>query len=368
MLIPFYSFAAQHDPLRADVLAAMAEVYDKQWYVLGEQVQAFEVEYSAFSKVNHTIGVGSGLEALMLALRVLGIGPGDEVLVPSNTYIATWLAVSQVGATPVPVEPNLVTSNLDPARLAAALTSRTRAIVPVHLYGHPCRMTDIMAFATQHGLLVVEDNAQAQGALVDGQLTGSFGHANATSFYPTKNLGALGDAGAITTASAEISHRLRLLRNYGSTQKNHHELLGYNSRLDELQASLLRVKLRYLATWTAQRRQLAAWYGAELANIPGLRLPAVGPDTTPVWHLYVVHTARRDALQQQLFKAGIETLIHYPTPPHLQPAYASLGLTTGALPIAEELAATCLSLPLWPGMTRDQIKTVAYAIRTTSWE
>lgn len=357
-----------HAAMRQEALTAMSRTYDSQWYILGEELAQFEQAYSEFNRVSYTVGVGNGLEALTLALRALGIGPGHEVLVPSNTYIATWLAVSHVGATPVPVEPDPVTSNMDPKRLAAALSSRTRAIVPVHLYGHPCRMVDIMNFAAQHGLLVVEDNAQAQGAIVAGQLTGSFGQANATSFYPTKNLGAFGDAGAITTASADVAHRLRLLRNYGSVRKNYHELLGYNSRLDELQAALLHVKLRYLATWTAQRRQLAAWYEAELADIPGLRLPIIAPDTTPVWHLYVVHTVRRDALQQQLAKAGIETLIHYPTPPHLQPAYASLGLTAGDLPIAEELSTTCLSLPLWPGMTITQIKAVSQTIRATSWE
>lgn len=354
--------------MRQEALTAMSQTYDSQWYILGEELAQFEQAYSEFNRVSYTVGVGNGLEALTLALRALDIGPGHEVLVPSNTYIATWLAVSHVGATPVPVEPDPVTSNMDPKRLAAALSSRTRAIVPVHLYGHPCLMVDIMDFAAQHGLLVVEDNAQAQGATIAGQLTGSFGQANATSFYPTKNLGAFGDAGAITTASTDIAHRLRLLRNYGSVRKNYHELLGYNSRLDEMQAALLRVKLRYLATWTAQRRQLAAWYEVELAGIPGLRLPVIAPDTTPVWHLYVVHTVLRDALQQQLAEAGIETLIHYPTPPHLQPAYASLGLAAGDLPIAEELAATCLSLPLWPGMTITQIKAIGQTIRATSWE
>ena len=351
-----------HAPLRQEVLAALARVYDSQWYVLGEEVAQFEHEYSTFNQVSHAVGVGSGLEALTLALRGLGIGPSDEVLVPSNTYIATWLAVSHAGATPVPVEPDPATSNLDPARLAAALTPRTRAIIPVHLYGQPCRMPEILAFAEQHGLWVVEDNAQAQGATFGGQLTGSFGQTSATSFYPTKNLGALGDAGAITTNDPALAHRLRQLRNYGSDQKNHHELPGYNSRLDELQAAVLRVKLRHLATWTQQRRQLAAWYSEQLAGVPGLRLPAVAAGAAPVWHLYVVHTARRDALREHLAATGIETQLHYPLPPHLQPAYAHLGLAAGALPIAEELAATCLSLPLWPGMTEETVATVVWAV------
>lgn len=352
-----------HAAVRAEALEAMARVYDSQWYVLGQEVTQFEQAYSEFNQVAHTVGVGNGLEALALALRALGIGPGDEVLVPANTYIATWLAVSQVGATPVPVEPDPATSNLDPTRLAVALTPRTRAIMPVHLYGQPCRMPEIMALAQQHSLVVVEDNAQAQGATIDGQLTGSFGAASGTSFYPTKNLGALGDAGAITTNDAALAAQLRRLRNYGSTQKNHHELLGYNSRLDELQAVVLRVKLGHLANWTKQRQQLAAWYSEYLADIPDLRLPTVVAGAVSVWHLYVVHTARRGALQQHLAAQGIGTLIHYPVPPHRQPAYAHLALPPGALLIAEELAATCLSLPLWPGMTEGMVATVARAIR-----
>jgi dTDP-4-amino-4,6-dideoxygalactose transaminase len=363
MLIPFYSTAAQHAQVRAEVLAAIAAVYDRQWYILGEEVAAFEQEYAAASGTAHAVGVGNGLEALTLALRALGIGPGDEVLVPSNTYIATWLAVSHIGATPVPVEPELATSNLDPARLAAALTPHTRAIVPVHLYGQPCRMPEILAFAHQHSLSVVEDNAQAQGATFNGQLTGSFGHANATSFYPTKNLGALGDAGAITTNDADMAQQLRRLRNYGSAHKNHHETLGYNSRLDELQAAVLRVKLRYVEAWTQQRRQLASWYNQYLADVPGLQLPVVAKGAEPVWHLYVVHTTRREALGQHLAANGIGTLMHYPIPPHLQPAYAHLGLELGALPIAEQLADTCLSLPLWPGMTEAQVLRIAEVVQ-----
>jgi dTDP-4-amino-4,6-dideoxygalactose transaminase len=362
-IIPFFSSQAMHAAVRAEALAAMTRVYDSNWYVLGEEVAQFEQEYSQFSGVAHTVGVGNGLEALTLALRALGIGPGDEVLVPSNTYIATWLAVTHTGATPVPVEPDPATSNLDPARLAAALSPRTRAILPVHLYGQPCRMPEILAFATKNGLAVVEDNAQAQGATFGGQLTGSFGEANATSFYPTKNLGALGDAGAITTHDAALAEHLRRLRSYGAIQKNHHELPGYNSRLDELQAAVLRVKLRHLPIWTQQRQQLAAWYDTYLSGTPGLRLPAVAPGAAPVWHLYVVHTARREALRQHLAAQGIETLVHYPVPPHLQPAYAQLGWPAGSLPIAEGLAATCLSLPLWPGMTEAMVETVAQEMK-----
>jgi dTDP-4-amino-4,6-dideoxygalactose transaminase len=362
--VPFFSSQAMHTAIRDEVLEATRRVYDSQWYVLGPEVTQFERVYSEFNQVAHTVGVGNGLEALALTLRALGVGPGDEVLVPSNTYIATWLAVSQVGATPVPVEPDPATSNLDPTRIAAALTPRTKAIMPVHLYGQPCRMPEIMAIAQQHGLLVVEDNAQAQGATFNKQLTGSFGDASGTSFYPTKNLGALGDAGAITTNDGELAQRLRSLRNYGSTQKNQHELLGYNSRLDELQAAVLQVKLRHLATWTHQRQQLAACYTKHLAEVPGLQLPVVTPGTVPVWHLYVVHTTQRAALQQHLAASGIGTLIHYPVPPHLQPAYAHLGLLPGALPIAEGLSTTCLSLPLWPGMTEEKVLLVATEVKS----
>ena len=367
MQVPFLSFEPQHAPLREAMQRAFARVYDSHWYVLGPEVGQFEQEYAAFSQVGHAVGVANGLDALVLALRALEIGPGDEVIVPSNTYIATWLAVTQVGATVVPVEPDPATSNLDPARLEAALTPRTRAIMPVHLYGQACRMSEIMAIATRHRLYVVEDNAQAQGAAFAGQLTGSYGHINATSFYPGKNLGALGDAGAITTNDAGLAQKVRVLRNYGSQQKYHNEVVGYNSRLDELQAALLRVKLPELPEWTRQRQQVAAWYGQHLTGIAGLRLPAVAAGATHVYHLYVVHTPRRDALQQHLAAQGIGTLIHYPVPPHRQQAYAGLNMPAGAFPIAEELADTCLSLPLWPGMTEAHVAAVAAAIRSFNW-
>lgn len=340
----------------------MARVYDSEWFVLGEEVEQFERQYAAFNEVPHCVGVANGLDALALSLRALGIGPGDEVIVPANTYIATWLAVTQVGATPVPVEPRATTSNIDPTRLADALTARTRAIMPVHLYGQACEMGPLMAFAQQHGLYVVEDNAQAQGATYAGQLTGSFGQASGTSFYPTKNLGALGDAGAITTADGDLAQHLRTLRNYGSAQKNHHALVGYNSRLDEVQAAILRIKLPLLATWVQQRQQVAAWYDKHLAAVAGLHLPCTAPGATHVYHLYVVHTPHRDALQQHLAKHGIGTALHYPVPPHRQPAYTGLGLHSGHFPVAEELARTCLSLPLWPGMTEEQVAAVASAV------
>ncbi len=361
-IIPFFSLHTVHEAVREEVQAIITRVYDADWFVLGTEVAQFERAYSVFNEVQHAVGVGNGLDALTLALRALGIGPGDEVLVPSNTYVATWLAVSHVGAVPVPVEPEYTTSNLDPSRLVAAITSRTRAIMPVHLYGQPCRMPEIMALADSYGLLVIEDNAQGHGARMAGQLTGSFGQASGTSFYPTKNLGALGDAGAVTTPNEAVAYRVRQLRNYGSLQKNQHDLLGYNSRLDELQAAVLSVKLQYLPRWTAQRRELATWYNQYLADIPGLRLPTVIQSAEPVWHLYVVHTSQREELQHYLMAHGINTQIHYPVPPHRQPAYAQLNLRS-KLPIAEELAATCLSLPLWPGMTEQMVMRIADTIR-----
>jgi dTDP-4-amino-4,6-dideoxygalactose transaminase len=363
MSIPFLSFEPQHAPLRDAMTAAFSRVYNSYWYVLGEEVKQFEQEYAAFNQVSHAVGVANGLDALVLALRVLGVGPGDEVIVPSNTYIATWLAVTQVGATPVPVEPDPATSNLDPALIAAALTPRTRAIMPVHLYGQACRMTEIMALAAQHNLYVVEDNAQSQGAAFAGGLTGSFGHVNGTSFYPGKNLGALGDAGAVTTNDADLAHKVQVLRNYGSQQKYYNEVVGYNSRLDELQGALLRVKLPHLPEWTRQRQQVAAWYNQYLAGIADLRSPIVAEGATHVYHLYVVHTPQRAALQQHLTAQGIGSMIHYPVPPHLQQAYQAFGFAPGSFPIAEELANTCLSLPMWPGMTEAHVAAVAAAIR-----
>jgi dTDP-4-amino-4,6-dideoxygalactose transaminase len=361
--VPFLAFQGQHDSIREDVMAAIGRVYDSHWYVLGEEVTQFEKEYALFNQVKQTVGVANGLDALVLALRALGIGSGDEVIVPSNTYIATWLAVTQVGATVVPVEPELATSNIDPSLIAAAITARTRAIMPVHLYGQACRMAEIMALANQHELYVVEDNAQSQGAAFANQPTGSFGHLNATSFYPGKNLGALGDAGAITTNDAELASKVRVLRNYGSQRKYYNEIVGYNSRLDELQAAVLRTKLPHLMGWTQQRQIIASLYDKKLEDIEELSLPAIAKGATHVYHLYVVRTSRRDELQSYLQSQGVGTLIHYPVPPHLQQAYASLNMSVGSYPLAEKLASTSLSLPMWPGMTEGQVDYVAATIR-----
>lgn len=364
MQVPFLSFAPQHEPIRDEVLTALARVYDAQRYVLGQTVADFESAYAAFNNTTYCVGVANGLDALHLSLKSLSIGPGDEVIVPSNTYIATWLAVSFVGAIPVPVEPNKETFNLDPALVEAAITSRTRAIVPVHLYGQACEMAALMALAKRYNLLVIEDNAQAQGAAFEGQLTGSFGQVSGTSFYPGKNLGALGDAGAITTNDADLNLKLRSLRNYGSQEKYYNEIIGHNSRLDEIQAAVLAVKLQHLPTWTKQRQATAGLYDQHLVGLGDLVLPIIATGSTHVYHLYVVRTAHRSALQEHLAQHEIGTIIHYPVPPHLQQAYADLNMKPGRFPIAEELADTCLSLPMWPGMKEEHVAAVASAVRS----
>jgi dTDP-4-amino-4,6-dideoxygalactose transaminase len=332
--------------------------------VLGKEVEAFEQEYAAFCGTRHCVGLGNGLEALELILRAWDLGPGDEVIVPSNTYIATWLAVTAVGATVVPVEPTPAGPNIDPDRIAAAVTSRTRAIMPVHLYGEPADMDAIMALAEKHGLRVVEDVAQAQGAKVRGRRTGSLGHAGAHSFFPTKNIGAFGDGGAVTTNDARLADRLRTMRNYGSQVKYVNIERGCNSRLDELQAAFLRVKLRRLDEWNERRRALAARYADRLAGTPGVAIPRAPQWAEPVWHLYVVRISHRAELMAALQAAGIGSLVHYPIPPHLQQAYADLGLPKGTLPLAERLADTVLSLPIGPHVSLDSVDEIASVVQS----
>jgi dTDP-4-amino-4,6-dideoxygalactose transaminase len=363
MNIPFLNFEPMHTAIKAEMQETFNNVYDSYWYVMGKQLTDFEEAYSKFNSVNHTIGVSNGLDALHLSLKVLGVGPGDEVIVPSNTYIATALAASYLGATPVFVEPNPETYNISPENIEATITSRTKVIIPVHLYGQACEMEAIMSIAHKHGLKVVEDNAQAHGATFAGKITGSWGHANGTSFYPGKNLGALGDGGAVTTNIDEVAQQIKVLRNYGSQVKYKNETIGFNMRLDELQASFLKVKLKYLDTWTKQRQQIAAQYNVNLKGVGDLVLPQVHSKATHVYHLYVVKTARRAELQHFLHEKGIGTLIHYPIPPHLQEAYAHLNYKKGDFPLAEELADTCLSLPLWPGMQTADVLQVTEALQ-----
>ena len=361
--IPFLSFDAGNDRIRNEMIYAFQQVFESKWYVLGNYVQQFEKEYAAFNKVRHCVGVSNGLDALFLSLKALGVVENDEVIVPSNTYIATLLAVSYIGAIPVLVEPKIDTYNIDPEKIEAAITARTKAIMPVHLYGQCCEMKDIMAIAKKHGLFVIEDNAQSQGSSHYGQLAGSFGHINGTSFYPGKNLGALGDAGAVTTNDEELAKKVSVLRNYGSEKKYYNETIGYNMRLDELQAALLSVKLKYLDVWTKERQQIAAWYNEALKDNDDLILPVTAKEASHVYHLYVLRANQRDKLQQYLLQQGIGTLIHYPIPPHLQQAYKHLGFKKGDFPIAEKIANTCLSLPLWPGMTEADVLMVGDKIK-----
>lgn len=361
--VPFLDVGAGYRELRGELDEAFRRVMESGWYILGQEVEAFEAEWAAFCGTRYCVGVGNGLEALHLTLRAWGIGPGDEVIVPANTYIATWLAVSYAGATPVPVEPDPATRNLDPARLEAAITPRTRAVIPVHLYGLPADMDPILAVAGKHGLKVLEDAAQAHGARYKGRPCGSLGDAAGWSFYPGKNLGAFGDAGAVTTDDAELADRLRVLRNYGSRVKYHNELKGFNSRLDPLQAALLRVKLHHLEDWTRRRRAVADAYRRELSGLGALELPVIPDWAEPCWHLFVVRHPRRDELQQALTAAGVGTLIHYPIPPHLSEAYTDAGFRRGNFPIAESLADTVLSLPMGPHLADDEVRYCAGRVR-----
>ena len=361
--IPLVDLKAPYQELRAELDTAYHRVMEAGWYILGEEVEAFEQDYAAYCGTRYCVGVGNGLEALHLILRAYDIGPGAEVIVASNTYIATWLAVSYAGAVPVPVEPDPRTGNLDPARLARALTPRTRAIMPVHLYGQPADMDPILALARAHGLKVIEDAAQAHGARYAGRPVGGLGDAAGWSFYPTKNLGAMGDAGAVTTNDADLADRVRLLRNYGSRVKYHNEVKGFNSRLDPLQAAFLRVKLKYLDAWNARRAAVARRYLAALAEVPELTLPFVPAWADPAWHVFVVGHPRRDALQQHLTQAGIGTLIYYPVPPHLSPAYADLGGQAGDFPVAEQLALHTLSLPMGPHLAPEAVDEVSAAVK-----
>ena len=362
--VPFLDVRAATQELEASALEAIERVVRSGWYVLGEETAAFEREFATFTGAKHAVGVGNGLDAIALALQALGIGPGDEVIVPSNTFIATWLAVARTGAVPVGVEPIVGQWNLDPARVADAITPRTRALVPVHLFGQPADLAELLAVARKHGLVVVEDAAQAHGARYNGRRIGAHGHAVAWSFYPGKNLGAFGDGGAVTTDDPGVAARVRSLGNYGSSQKYVHDLLGANSRLDEIQSAVLRIKLQHLGSWNARRRTIAERYAQELADIPGLRLPGVAPGREHVWHLYVVDHASRDELQKHLATKGIRTLVHYPIPPHLSGAFAPLRLTEGKFPIAERAARTHLSLPIGPHLLQEDVTRVIDACRS----
>jgi dTDP-4-amino-4,6-dideoxygalactose transaminase len=365
-MIPFLDLKAPYLELKQELDEAIARVVSSGWFIGGVEVDQFEEDYATFCGANHAIGVANGLDALHLALRAMDVGPGDEVIVPSNTYIATWLAVSQCGAMPIPVEPDLRTYNIDPTLIEAAITKRTKVILPVHLYGQPADLDPIMAIARKHGLRVLEDGAQAHGARYKGNCVGAHGDAVAWSFYPGKNLGAMGDGGAVTTNDTQIADRLRLLRNYGSSVKYVNEIQGYNSRLDPLQAAILRVKLAKLDEWNARRNSIAQHYQKNLVNC-NVMLPHIPDWAEPVWHLYVVRCPQRDALQKQLADAGVGTLIHYPIPPHLQRAYSNLNLKTGTLPISEGMHNEVLSLPMGPNMTMQDADSVIAAVHSASF-
>lgn len=361
MNIPFLDLRAAYIELKSEIDEALQRVLDSGWYIGGEEATSFEREWGTYCGTSHCVGVGNGLDALILALRACDIGFGDEVIVPSNTYIATWLAISAVGATIRPVEPDPATHNIDPSRIEAALTPRTRAIMPVHLYGQSADLDPIISIAREHRLRVIEDAAQAHGATYKGRRIGGHGDAICWSFYPGKNLGALGDAGAVTTNDPDIADRVRRLGNYGSERKYINVERGVNSRLDPMQAAVLRVKLKHLDAWTQRRRNLAALYQSALAG-SSLVLPHVPEWADPAWHLYVIRISKRDSLQDRLAKAGIGTLIHYPVPPHLQQAYADLGIAPDALPIAARLANEVLSIPIGPHLSEAQARYICNVI------
>lgn len=354
MNVPFFDLKVPHSEIRHALQGAFDRVMDSGWFVLGEEVEAFEREFAKYCGVRECIGVGNGLEALHLILRGYGIGGGDEVIVPSNTYIATWLAADHAGAVPIPVEPNAFTYNIDPTKIEQAITSKTRAIVAVHLYGQTADMEKVCAVARRHGLKVVEDAAQAQGARFNGFRAGTLGDAAAFSFYPGKNLGALGDGGCVTTDDPSLAAAVRKLANYGSEVKYRHDVRGFNSRLDELQAAFLRAKLPCLDAWNDRRAAIAQRYMDAWAST-SLVLPVVGERCVPVWHQFVVQHPDRDGIRARLASAGIDTQIHYPTPPHLQAAYGDAGWATGAFPIAEQMADRMLSLPIGPQLSDEQV-------------
>jgi len=365
-MIPFLDLKAINLRQQAEFHAALDLVLESGWLILGKQTEAFEDEFAAYCGATYCVGVANGLEALHLVLKAWDIGPGDEVIVPSNTYVATWLAVSQVGAIPVPVEPDLVSYNINTDLIEAAITSRTRAIIPVHLYGQPAGMEAIMDIANRHGLKVLEDAAQAHGASLNERRVGALGHAAAFSFYPGKNLGALGDGGAVTTSDAALADKIKVLRNYGSHIKYLNEVRGYNSRLDELQSAFLRSKLSCLDADNAHRAEIASRYSKGLSNLKGLALPKVNEGCCHAWHLYVVRHAMRDDLQKRLTDKGVGTMIHYPVAPHMQTAYRDLGILEGGLPISEKIHREVLSLPIGPTMRLEDVDKVITAIREIS--
>ncbi|MHC2991109.1 DegT/DnrJ/EryC1/StrS aminotransferase [Pontibacter sp. HJ8] len=362
--VPFFAFRDFPEGINREVEQALVQAAGGNQFILGEEVEAFEQELAKALQTGIAVGVGNGYDALVVALKAAGVGPGDEVIVPANTFIATVNAVVQAGAIPVLAEPDLLTCNLTAVMAAAAITERTKAILPVHLYGQACQMDAFVQLSGEHNLILIEDFAQAHGACYVGKQVGCFGNINATSFYPTKNLGALGDGGAVVTADPELAAFARMYRNYGQEQKYHNRIIGINSRLDTLQAAVLRVKLRHLPQLNQERQRLAQLYLEELQGIADLALPVTAPGSTHVYHIFHIRTRHRDTLQVWLAEQGIQTAVHYPVPVHLQEAYTYLGYRRGSFPVAEELADTSLSLPLFPGMTAAEQQAVISSIHT----
>jgi len=357
MNIPFVSFEPMHKEIEVEILNKFKEVYERNWFIQGEEVEKFEEEFAEFCGAKYCIGCGNGLDALYLILRGYDIGEGDEVIVPSNTYIATALAVSYAGAKPIFVEPDLITYNINYTLLEEAITPKTKAIIAVHLYGQPAHMDEINKIAKEYNLKVIEDSAQAHGALYKGEKVGSFGDASGFSFYPGKNLGALGDAGAVVTSNKELADKIRAIANYGSDKKYHHIYKGTNSRLDEVQAGFLRVKLRNLDKWNKERRKIAQKY-IDGINNPKIIKPVEVDYAKNVWHLFVVRTERRNQFEKYLKDNGIGSTIHYPVPMHMQEAYQDLKISEGTLPIAEKISKEVISLPIWYGMEDCEIEYV----------
>lgn len=361
MTIPFLDLHATYDELKSELDSAYHRVMKSGWFVLGKETEAFEEEFANFCGAKHCIGVNSGLDALTLILLAFDIKEGDEVIVPANTFIATWLAVSHSGATPVPVEPDPLTFNINPKFIEAAITPRTKAIMPVHLYGCPAEMGKINMIAKKYKLKVIEDAAQAHGAKYYNKVVGSLGHAAGFSFYPGKNLGAFGDGGAVVTSNDSLAERIRVIRNYGSKVKYKNDVIGYNSRLDELQAAFLRVKLKKITEWNARRLEIAQAYIYELRDNMDLTLPIMQKNIESTWHLFVIKHVERDQLQQLFHKASIETLVHYPIPPHLSDAYKSY--KNKNLPITTALADQILSLPIGPHTNKASIQKIVATIQ-----
>lgn len=363
MIVPYLDINRSHKSLLPSLNKSLNKVIKSGWLVLGKELEKFENNYSRYSQVKYSVGVANGLDALILSLISLGVKDGDEVIVPSNTYIATLLAVSRVGAIPVLVEPDLKTYNIDPLRIEEKITKKTKAIIPVHLYGQACEMNEIVKIAKKFNLYIVEDNAQAHGAFYNNRRTGSFGDLNATSFYPGKNLGALGDGGAITTNNKDLCERILVLRNYGSKVKYYNETKGYNSRLDELQAAFLNIKLKNLDKQNKKRQKIANKYLKNLEGVGDLQLPYTAKNSTHVYHIFALRTKKRDAFKKYLDNKQIGNLIHYPVPPHLQKAYKELGFKKGDYPLAEEIAETVISIPIYPELRQNEQEYVIKVIK-----